>query len=212
MNDLRTHPLCCDRRVRQGLSLAAVSALFALILAGLVEAAAPKPQPKPATLAVDPGLVSGAQAAPSAALQDASPALSAPPKPVVKPGYVAVLDPRHDRLVYLPASLRATWQAYDAYRDIKAFAVSVSGLNARPVAAFSVAHKDVAGAIDGAITACEATAQELGRPTDCEIFAIGDYVVFGAEPGYDRMVMQTMESLTSTGRAGRSAKGQITKL
>ncbi len=191
--------------------------LAMLAVGGSALAVAPKPWPKPNRIALgqvdasSTSLVPAVGAESSAAIQ-AAPSVAPPPKPVAKPSYVAVLDPRHGSLVYLPASVLSSWQAYTHYRDIKAFAVSVSGLNARPVAAFSVAHKGVAEAIDGALTACEATARELGRPTDCEIFAIGDFVVFGAEPGYDRLVMQTMETLSSTGRSGRGAKGRITKL
>lgn len=130
---------------------------------------------------------------------------------MIKPQDIAVLDQRLNRLVYLPPALQVQWQAYSRFRDVKAFAVSVSGLNARPVAAFSVAHERVATAIDGALTACEATARNLGRPNDCEIFAIGDYVVFGAEASYDRLVIEAMEALKASGRAGRDAKGRISK-
>lgn len=201
----------------------AVLALALFAVGGTALGAAPKPWPKPDRIAAGHVGALGevnASSTPAQAAASANAALATqvaptsapPPKPLAKPGYIAVLDPRHDSLVYLPVSVLTSWQAYSQYRDIKAFAVSVSGLNARPVAAFSVAHKAVDGAIDGALTACEATARELGRPTDCEIFAIGDFVVFGADPGYDRQVMQTMETLSSTGRSGRGAKGRITKL
>lgn len=206
--NLRAYPQKSGART---LAAGFATAIFAVICFGATAnfsyAVAPKPTIKPQRLAVAASVPS-AQPANSASL--AAPA-SPPPKPVTKPQDIAVLDQRLDQLVYLPPVLQTQWQAYTGYRDVKAFAVSVSGLNARPVAAFSVAHKRVATAIDGALTACEATARELGRPDDCEIFAIGDYVVFGANASYDRQVIEAMESLKALGRAGRDDKGRISK-
>lgn len=199
--------------------LAIAACLFALVLSVQTASAnAPKPVAKPERLSVGQSVgqsvnqaVEPAREANAASLATAAPS-TPPPPPLVKPADIAVLNQRHDRLVYLPPVLQAQWQAYARYRDVKAFAVSVSGLNARPVGAFSVAHGRVATAIDGAITACEATARELGRPDDCEIFAIGDYVVFGGDESYDRLVIEAMESLKASGRVGRDAKGRIQKL
>ncbi len=186
----------------------AVIGLLALA-AGATHAFAPKPIAKPQRLVAAEITVPAAAAR---SQQRSVVSMAPPPKPLIKPDYIAVLEQRLDRLVYLPPVLRAQWQAYNSYRDVKAFAVSVSGLNARPVGAFSVAHARVAAAIDGAITACEATARELGRPDDCEVFAIGDYVVFGADASYDRQVIELMESLKASGQVGRDAKGRIQKL
>lgn len=143
-----------------------------------------------------------------------TPQLSAqtlPPKPIAKPASISYVPKRQEQLVYLPSMARQQWQRYTEYRDVKAFAVSVSGLNARPVVAFSVANRRVIHAIEGALEACDSTAKQLGRIRDCEIFAIGDYVVFGAGPSYDRKVIAEMESIKSRGLAGRKVTGSMIK-
>ena len=150
-----------------------------------------------------------------ASIEEAQKALDAllpkPPRPLVKPQSVAVVPKREDQLALLPDAARQQWERYATFRDVKAFAVSVSGLQGRPVVGFTVASRRVATAIDGALTACQTTAKQQKRAQDCEVFAIGDYIVYGAGPNYDRQVIAVMEGIKASGKVGRRLNGSIQK-
>ena len=149
------------------------------------------------------------------------------PKPLHKPLLVPVeaqLPERKPQIFHifpkyafrakrLPAALQSHWQRYLQYRDIKAFAIYNKG-NKPKVAGVSVANTRLEEALDDALESCRKTVRALeikpdGSGQDCQIFALGDYILDQSPLGQQNRIMALMRGLEGNSQVGRARNGSL---